>query len=306
MKTFLYCLSTVFLATVLLPSLAHRKPEEKEDELSDISEEVSEAVTVINNGTIGEMDLEEYITGVVLAEMPASYDSEALKAQAVAARTYAVNKIRSGAHDGGAVCTDYSCCQAYIDPQSYTGGEENLNKVKDAVSDTAGEIMTFEGEPITAVFHSMSAGRTTSAESAWGSSVPYLCAVDSPLEETEENFITYVTVPLPEFSEKLKTLSEEYNGTAETGEIVTDSSGYVKSAVIGQVAFTGSDLRTLFNLRSANFTLSSDGINVLFTVKGYGHGVGMSQHGANLLAQKGENYRNILKTYYTGISIDKL
>lgn len=306
MKTFLYCLSTVFLATVMLPSLAYRKPEASENELPDIPEEVSETLTVINNDATEKMGLEDYITGVVLAEMPASYDSEALKAQAVAARTYAVNKIRSGAHEGGAVCTDYACCQAYISPENYTGGEENLKKVKEAVSDTAGEIMTYEGEPITAVFHSMSAGRTTSAESAWGSSVPYLCAVESPLEETEENFVTYVSVPLSEFSEKLKTLSDEYSGTTEIGEISTDKSGYVKSAVIGGVAFTGSDLRTLFNLRSTNFVLSSDGVTALFTVKGYGHGVGMSQHGANLLAQKGENYREILKNYYTGISIDKL
>lgn len=304
MKTFLYCLATVFLSTVLLPSLAYRKPEDSLYELPDIPE--TETITVINNGTSEKMDLEDYIKGVVLAEMPASYDSEALKAQAVAARTYAVNKIRSGAHEGGAVCTDYTCCQAYISPESYTGGKENLEKVKEAVSDTAGEIMTYDGDPITAVFHSMSAGRTTSAESAWGSSVPYLCAVDSPLEESEENFITYVTVPLQEFSEKLKTLSAEYAGSIEIGEIVTDGSGYVKSVVIGGIAFTGGNIRTLFNLRSTNFTVSSDGENAIFTVKGYGHGVGMSQHGANLLAQKGENYREILKTYYTGISIDKL
>lgn len=305
MKTYLCCMGALFASFILLPSLAFSggsaAPEEKPK-----SEETPDEITLIDGAEEKKLSLEDYIEGVVLAEMPASYNEEALKAQAVAARTYAVNKMRSRVHEGGALCADFSCCQAYIAPENYTGGEDNLSKVKKAVSETKGVIMTYDGEPITAVFHSMSAGKTAAASDVWGSDVPYLKSVDSSLEKTEENYETTVTVPITEFTGKLSSLSSDYKGDLTIPPPERDSGGYVKRITIGSVTFSGNAIRNLFSLRSTNFNLGfSDGYAV-FTVRGYGHGVGMSQHGANLLAEKGENYKEILKTYYTGIKFDRI
>lgn len=308
MKAFIYSMCGVLTALFLLPSIAF-SPAEPEKKASEEDGEISiasEKITILSGDNTLSMELEDYITGVVLAEMPASYEDEALKAQAVAARTYAVNKIRSLAHEGGALCTDYACCQAYIDKASYDGGDENLKKVARAVADTKGKIMTYNSEPISAVFHSMSAGRTASAEDVWGNSVHYLRSVESPLEENEEDFITTVTLPISEFTQKLKTLSSDYSGGLDIPPPDRDASGYVKRITIGSVTFSGNSLRNLFSLRSTNFCLGFSEGNALFTVKGYGHGVGMSQHGANLLAKNGASYEEILKTYYTGITVSDI
>ncbi len=306
MKTFLCCMGVLFASFILLPSLAFsgnlKSADIPDPEITDESGEI----TLKDGMEEKKLPLEEYIEGVVLAEMPASYNEEALKAQSVAARTYAVNKMRSNVHEGGALCTDYSCCQAYVAPENYTGGEENLKKVKKAVLSTAGVIMTYDGEPITAVFHAMSAGQTASAKDVWGSDVPYLKPVDSSLEKNEENFETTLKVPISEFTEKLKTLSSDYTGELDVPPPERDGSGYIRRITVGGVTFSGNSLRNLFSLRSTNFNLGFDNGFAVFTVRGYGHGVGMSQHGANLLAQNGENYKEILKTYYTGISFDRI
>lgn len=306
MKTFLCCMGILFASFILLPSLAFSGNTKE----SDIADPKSNAdpleITLIDGNAEKKLPLEEYIEGVVLAEMPASYNEEALKAQSVAARTYALNKMRLSVHEGGALCTDYSCCQAYIAPENYTGGEENIKKVEKAVLSTSGIIMTYDGEPITAVFHSMSAGQTASAKDVWGSDVPYLKPVDSSFEKNEENFETTLRIPIGEFTEKLKTLSSDYKGDLSVPPPERDSSGYVKRITIGSVVFSGNSLRNLFSLRSTNFNLGFDNDFAVFTVRGYGHGVGMSQHGANLLARNGENYKEILKTYYTGISFEQI
>lgn len=304
MKPFFYSVGILFAAVILLPSLGYKNSDSTREHTTDTDEEKAE-ISVITSDSAVTMDLEEYITGVVLAEMPASYSEEALKAQAVAARTYAVSKMRSNAHEGGAICTDYSCCQAYISPSEYSGDSSSLEKVKSAVLATKGEIMTYNSEPIVAVFHSMSAGKTTSAEAAWGSDVPYLVAVDSPLEANEESFETTVSLPIDEFIRKLKTAVPEYDGSLDISLPERDASGYVKSLSIGGFDFSGNTMRNLFSLRSSNFNLGIEGQNAVFTVFGYGHGVGMSQHGAKLLAENGKDYKEILSTYYTGISIEK-
>lgn len=305
MKTYLFCMGALFASFILLPSLAFSgdvnkaTPEPK-------AEKAPEEVTLIDGGEKKKLPLENYIEGVVLAEMPASYHEEALKAQSVAARTYAVNKMRALAHEDGALCTDYSCCQAYVAPENYTGGDENLAKVKKAVSETEGVIMTYDGEAITAVFHSMSAGKTAAASDVWGSDVPYLKSVDSSLEKNEENFETTVAVPISEFTKKLASLSSDYKGDLSVPPPERDSGGYVKRITIGGVTFSGNAIRNLFSLRSTNFNLGFDDANALFTVRGYGHGVGMSQHGANLLAENGKSYEEILKTYYSGIELCRI
>lgn len=304
MKGISYCIFILFISTLFLPALAYNKIPENEDPVLS-NEAISKTISVITKDGATPMDIEEYLLGVVLAEMPASYEEEALKAQTVAARTYTLSKLDSSVHEGG-ICTDYSCCQAYISPGEYDGGEDNLKKVEKAVNSTKGEIMTYEDKPIVAVFHSMSAGKTTSAQSVWGNDVPYLTAVDSPMEEQEENFITVVKIPMDEFSEKLKAKESLIGNCYSFSPPEYDSSGYVESIIIGGISFSGTDIRSLFSLRSSSFSLSIEDNVAVFTVKGYGHGVGLSQHGANLYAKSGMKYDEILSTYYKGASLSHM
>lgn len=259
------------------------------------------------SGVICSMALEEYVTGVVLGEMPASYETEALKAQAVASRTYALSRKNGGFHENADLCTDSSCCAAYIAPSAYTGGDDMKKKVTDAVYATKGEILTYEGEPIVAAFHAMSAGKTESAAAVWGGDMPYLASVESPLERAEENFETTVTVPFTVFCDTVRAAHPEavVSVPSDIGAILYDDAGYVSSVTVGNVNLSGTAVREMFSLRSASFSILADENAVTFTVHGYGHGVGMSQHGANLMAKSGATYSAILNAYYTGVTLKR-
>ncbi len=259
---------------------------------------------------IREMDFEEYIKGVVMAEMPASFEIEALKAQAVAARSYALHKMKGGKEDNGAdVCTDFAHCQAYITDEKARAnwGDEadsNFKKIETAVSDTRGEIMEYDGEVVTAVFHSTSSGATESAIDVWGGNVPYLTGVKSEGEHLSPKYLSTVTVGIDVFKEKLKEENEKVDFAKQIiGDIDRSESGGIKTIVLYGENFKGTRIRTLFSLRSTNFDMSIDGENVIFNVKGNGHGVGMSQYGANYMASVGKKYDEILLNYYTGVKI---
>ncbi len=263
-----------------------------------------------DEGKILEMDFEEYIKGVVMAEMPASFEIEALKAQAVAARSYALDKMKTAKEENGAdVCTDYAHCQAYITDEKARSNwgdaaDENLRKIEAAVNDTRGMIMTYDDQVVTAVFHSTSSGITENAKDVWGSDVPYLKGVKSVGEELSPKYLSSVTVGIEEFKTALKTHSETIDfKNPIIGEISRSDSGGVISICLFGESFKGTLIRSLFSLRSTNFDISSDGENVIFNVKGNGHGVGMSQYGANYMASQGETYDKILTTYYTGVKI---
>lgn len=257
-----------------------------------------------------EMDFEEYIKGVVMAEMPATFEIEALKAQAVAARSYALHKMKSGKEDNGAdVCTDFAHCQAYITDEKARANwgenaDNNFKKIEKAVSDTSGKIMEYNGDVITAVFHSTSSGATESAIDVWGGDVPYLMGVKSEGEHLSPRYLSTVTVNIDVFREKLK----QENGKVDfskpvIADIDRSESGGIKSIALYGEKFKGTRIRSLFSLRSTNFDMSIDGENVIFNVKGNGHGVGMSQYGANYMASVGKKYDEILLTYYTGVKI---
>lgn len=269
------------------------------------------------DGQIETLTLEDYLWGVVAAEMPASFQSEALKAQCVAARTYALRKGGgvTAAHPDAMVCDDITCCQAYL-PRSGAGelwGEESAfytDKIAQAVRDTDGLVLQYEGELIDAVFHSSSAGSTADAAEVWGSSVPYLVPVDTPEGEEVPNYHTTVAVSPETFTAAVKSLHPE----ARFGEDYTawfssptyTASGAVAVLPAGGAQVTGLEYRSLFSLRSARFTLSVDGSGVTFHVTGYGHGVGMSQYGANALAADGMDFSSILAHYYTGCQLAAL
>ena len=250
---------------------------------------------------------------VVAAEMPASFEPEALKAQTVAARTYTLSKMERTveAHPDADVCTDITCCQAYIDPADAAANwgenaQTYTDKIAAAVADTDGMAALFQGQPIQAVFFSSAAGRTVDAVEVWGNAVPYLTSVDSP-----EGTRCPTTTPPSQCPGRVQ---KQAAGPVPAGRSVRRAGGLVCQPC-PQFRRRGGDgghrrrhrgrwkPAYLFGLRSTSFTVSASADGVTFSVTGYGHGVGMSQYGANALAKEGKSYDEILKWYYTGIDV---
>lgn len=268
----------------------------------------------MEGGTVTEMTMADYLWSVVAAEMPASFEPEALKAQAVTARTYTVWKMAAGEqkHPDAHICTDINCCQAFVSREQAASNwgaaaAAYSEKVAAAVAATDGEVITYAGAPIQAVFFSSADGRTEDAVAVWGNAVPYLVGVDSPEGDSVPNYHTEVTLTA---AEAKKIILAQYPGANLSGtpegwftNRTTTASGRVASMDVGGITVSGTVLRSLFGLRSASFTVEPGTDNVTFRVTGYGHGVGMSQYGANTLAQQGKNYREILTWYYTGVEI---
>ncbi len=266
------------------------------------------------DGAVAEMDMQDYLTGVVAAEMPASFHPEALKAQAVAARSYAMYCASFRKHGAAQVCTDYACCQAWQseDERKAKWGEDyekNEQLIRAAVGTTRGEYLASGGAPVFAAFHSSSASRTENSADVW-SAVPYLVSVESP--ETAEDVPNYISVvrcsPIDLRDTVLSAHPEaDFSGPEEEwpGEVRHDASGRVSSIELGGVVLGGKEVRGLFSLRSTAFTLSYGEGVFTFTVKGFGHGVGMSQYGADKMARLGADYTEILAHYYPGTVLVK-
>ena len=268
----------------------------------------------LDDGSVLTLGLDQYLWRVVAAEMPASFEPEALKAQAAAARTYTLSKLGRTVenHPDADVCTDITCCQAYIDPDQATAnwGDSAATytaKITAAVSETDGMAILYGGQPIQAVFFSSASGRTVDAVEVWGNSVPYLTSVDSPEGEEVPNYHSTATFSLDDFKSKLlgqypdADLSGDPAGWFQN--LTPNSAGGVETIDGGGVTISGGALRTLFDLRSTSFTVTASADGVTFSVTGYGHGVGMSQYGANALAKEGKTYDEILKWYYTGVEV---
>ena len=271
---------------------------------------------VLNGDQVEEMDLGTYLVGVVRAEMPASFEPEALKAQAVAARTYTLYKIRSGGNHGDAadICTDHTCCQAYISEEqarSNWGGDADVyeQKIEDAVTATDGEAILYGGVPILAVFHSSSAGLTRAAGEVWLNDLPYLQAVDSPeAGDAIPNYYSRVEFTAEEFKAKFLAAHADADLSGPVGGwlsgAVTDAAGSVATLSVGGVTVKGTEVRTILGLRSACFEWEAQDGKLVFYVIGYGHGVGMSQYGADQMAKDGADYKEILTHYYTGVTVE--
>ena len=269
------------------------------------------SVRLLISGQVETIPMGDYLCGVVSAEMPASFELEAMKAQVVAARTYTLHKIHvEPTHENADVCADSTCCKAYnsaselmekwgSDYSAYT------SKVAAAVSETDGVYLKYGGEPILAVFHSSSSGQTETSDNVWGKALPYLKSVYSP--ETEEevpNYISSVTVSHEDFKETLRanwavSFGDDPGGWVEN--IVYTDSGRIDTVSIGGIAISGKDLRALFQLRSTAVQIQITENDVVFVTTGYGHGVGMSQYGANALAKEGRDYVEILNWYYADV-----
>ena len=270
--------------------------------------------TALSGGEAVETSMAEWLPGAVAGEMPADFEPEALKAQAVAARTYILHLMSSpkAAHPEAAVCDDPGCCKAHLTDEVLRSNwgenyDANYAKILDAVIATDGQYVAWDGEPIEALFHSSSAGMTEDAAEVW-SARPYLVSVDSPESaETVPNYVTSVTVSAADFAAAIQGAYPEAQLSGEPafwlGRVVNDESGRVESVEVGGVSVPGTEMRTLFSLRSTAFTLDCTSDGFLFTVTGYGHGVGMSQYGANVMAQNGSGYEEILAHYYPGTEL---
>ncbi|MGI6161109.1 MAG: stage II sporulation protein D [Christensenellales bacterium] len=269
---------------------------------------------------IENIELEEYVAGVVSAEMPISFGMEALKAQAVAARTLALKKSTANGRGcakqkGADICSDSTHCQAWNGEEKRRekwGGAFNDNeaRLKKAVEETAGLILEYEEQPIEVFYHSTAGGKTENSENVFSKALPYLVGVDSPGEESAPRYEGNVTVSSDKFVSNIKKAYPSAKISKSDikeaiGAIVRFESGRVDTITIGGQKIEGTEIRSMFGLNSANFTISFNESGVVFSTKGFGHGVGMSQTGADHMAGQGVGFEEILKHYYTGVEIVK-
>lgn len=293
-------------ASTALPPTAEAKPV--------VAAPAPEKIRVLLGETAVEMDMQGYLLGVVAAEMPASFQQEALKAQAVAARTYAIYCADSNKHGSAQVCTDFGCCQAWIDDASMRKNwgdsyDTYLQKLQTAIAETEGEYLSYEGQAIFAAFHSSSAGATEDCGEVWNER-EYLKSVDSP--ETAEDVPNYNSrldcAPL-DFRDTILSAFPDADFSADEsawlGPVTLEDSGRVAEIEIGGVKIKGTKLRSLFSLRSTSLRLEYIDGRFIFNVTGFGHGVGMSQYGAKVMAEDGADYAQILAHYYPGTALIK-
>ena len=253
---------------------------------------------LLDDGTVTVMDLENYLIGVVMGEMPADFEIEALKPQAVVARTYALRNREYGSkHSEADVCVDSACCQNYV--EIHEG--ESYDKVLEAVAATAGEILTFQNRLIEATYFASSGGRTEAAVAVWGNDVPYLQSTESPEDPYVQQQTETVTLTATEFMECLSlpgTYPEIRNTTYTAG-------GGVDTMTVCNTEFRGTELRKLLSLPSTLFQITVIGDHVVITSRGHGHRVGMSQYGAEAMAVDGATYGEILLHYYQGTTLEE-
>lgn len=269
-----------------------------------------------DEGEIRDMLLEEYVLGVVAGEVGPSYPMEALKAQAVATRTYTLYSIRHGGcktNPNADVCTSSSCCQTFRSDAKLrkSWGDKYTYKysvIAKAVMDTAGEVMLYNGKVIDAMYHGASGGWTENSENVYSNAIPYLRSVESA-HEIGSRQTGQVTFARAAFVERVNGARPNAHMTLENleSQVKTLSlypSGRVEKLQLGEDVITGKTARKIFGLDSSMFTVEITDSDVIFRTKGFGHGVGMSQAGANGMAADGADYRTILTHYYTGVSID--
>lgn len=268
-------------------------------------------------GEVEQVKLDEYLCNVVSAEMPATFEQEALKAQAIVARTYTIYKILNKKHDNADICDDSTCCQAWISKDDRLAKweenqrESNWQKICSAVNETSGKIITYENKPIDAFFHSNSGGITEVPVNVWGGTgYPYLQSVETSGENTYTQYASEVTLSQEELINKLKEkysdISIDFTNSEDIKILEYTESTRVKTVKFGNHEISGVEARTLFGLKSTNFEISRDGNNIKFSVKGYGHGVGMSQTGADSMAKNGSRAEEIIKHFYTGVEITEV
>lgn len=267
-----------------------------------------------NDNSIENIELEEYLVNVVSAEMPVDYELEALKAQAAVARTYTLYQMENGhKHENADICDSSSCCQAWISKEKRyeawgENQEEKWNKIREAVYSTAGEIITYQGKPIDAFFHSNSGGTTEIPINVWGgSNFPYLQVVETSGEDNYSQYYSEKEYLYKELEDKMKEHYSDFfidwNNQDAISILEYTESSRIRTIKIGNKNISGVEARKIFELKSSNFTVEKTEDKIKFKVIGYGHGVGLSQTGSNTLAKEGKNYKEIIEHYYKDIEI---
>lgn len=326
-KIFIYFFAFLFICFIL-PALLTKwevaTSSQENENIAENQEEISEEYIYNKYGTIKllhtdtnaieEVALDTYLCHVVSAEMPVDFEKEALKAQAIVARTYTIYKINHKKHDNADICDDSNCCQAWISKEDrlarWDGDkEEKWKKIEDCVNETKGKIITYNNEPINAFFHSNSGGKTELPVDVWGggSNMPYLQVVETAGEDGYTQYNSEVELTNEEILEKLKEkysdIQIDFNNDEDIKIVEYTSSERVKTIKFGNHEISGTEARSIFGLKSTNFEVTKEDGKIKFTVKGYGHGVGMSQTGADSMAKSGSSAEDIIKHFYVGVEI---
>ena len=327
-KILKYVLIFIFII-IVLPNLCTKKRKKQNVQTSETTEEEKQEIEKYDyskyktiklyhakTNQTEELSLDDYLYGVVSSEMPASFEKEALKAQAIVARTYTIYQITKskGKHGDADICDDYKCCQAWISKEdrlakwSKNEAEANWNKIVEAVDSTQGKIITYNGSPIDAFFHSNSGGTTETASNVWGGdNFPYLQSVQTSGEDGYTQYSSEVEFSQSEFIDKIKAKHSDFeidfNDNSCVQILEYTESGRVRTIKFGNIQIAGTEARTLLGLKSTNFSFEIVDGKIKFKVLGYGHGVGMSQTGADSMAKAGSNAEEIIKHFYSGVEI---
>lgn len=328
-KILLYFFAFLFICFLLPAFLTKRNTTEanSQNEIESIEQVTEESETKYDyknyatikllhkqTGEVEAVELDSYLCNVISAEMPADYEKEALKAQAIVARTYTVYKINNKKHEEADICDDSTCCQAWISKEDRLAKweeakrESNWQKIEEAVNETKGKIITYNNEPINAFFHSNSGGTTEIPVNVWGGTgYPYLQVVETAGEEGYSQYSSEVELTNEELINKLKEkypdIQIDFNNNEDIKIVEYTDSNRVKTIKFGNHEISGVEARTIFGLKSTNFEVEKQNGKVKFSVKGYGHGVGMSQTGADSMAKEGKKYEDIIKHFYIGVEI---
>ena len=327
-KILKYVLIFIFII-IVLPNLCTKKRKKQNVQTSETTEEEKQETEKYDyskyktiklyhakTSQAEELSLDDYLYGVVSSEMPASFEKEALKAQAIVARTYTIYQITKskGKHGDADICDDYKCCQAWISKEdrlakwSENEAEANWNKIVEAVDSTQGKIITYNGSPIDAFFHSNSGGITETASNVWGGdNFPYLQSVQTSGEDGYTQYSSEVEFSQSEFIDKIKTkhpdFEIDFNDNSCVQILEYTESGRIRTIKFGNIQIAGTEARTLLGLKSTNFSFEIVDGKIKFKVLGYGHGVGMSQTGADSMAKAGSSAEEIIKHFYSGVEI---
>lgn len=329
-KTVYYFIAILFLCFILPALLTNTKTKQSSnDEI--VNNEDNSMINAKENGytynkygvikllhkktnEVEEVEIDKYLCNVVAAEMPVDFEKEALKAQAIVARTYTIYKINNRKHDNADICDDSTCCQAWVDKEERfkrweSDVENKWNKIEQCVDETKGKIITYQNQPINAFFHSNSGGKTELPTDVWGgnSSIPYLQVIETAGEEGYKQYSSEVEITNQELLDKLKQkysdIQIDFSNAEDIKILEYTSSGRVKTIKFGNHNLSGTEVRSLLSLKSTNFEIEKQEEKIKFIVKGYGHGVGMSQTGADSMAKSGSTAEEIIKHFYTGVEL---
>lgn len=322
MKKIIFYLVFIIVITFCMP-LIFTNPFETEETVAEETEVIEKfdygdfsniKLLHTDTGAVEDIDLDIYLYGVVASEMPANFELEALRAQAVVARTYTIYQIKNGSkHENADICDSSYCCQAWISKENrmarweQENAEEYWNKITKAVNDTKGKIIFYNNEPINALFHSNSGGSTELSINVWGGDYPYFQTVETSGEDAYTSYSSEVEISKDDLIKKMLEKYSDFKINFSKADCIkieeyTDS-GRIQKIMIGNKAISGVEARTIFGLKSAKFNVEISENSVKFSVLGYGHGVGFSQCGSDALAKSGKSYEEIIKYYYKDVEI---